>query len=167
MKSTVRSALPSPSPLKYSSLLRLLPDYFKPVVQRGATDEAAWSALYTKYQSAHSMEYAELAQRLTGDLPAGWRDALPPKSALPTAPQATLKSSGIAATALFPQVQQFHGGVRGPHGVDVSCIGMGKLSPETGLGDSGGRQILYGIREFPMISISNGMNAYQNGMIVP
>jgi transketolase len=39
--------------------------------------------------------------------------------------------------------------------------------PETGLGDYSGRQIRYGIREFAMIGISNGMNAYQNGMIIP
>ncbi|KAG5633263.1 hypothetical protein H0H81_009343, partial [Sphagnurus paluster] len=39
--------------------------------------------------------------------------------------------------------------------------------PSTGLGDYTGRQIRYGIREFAMIGVANGMNAYQNGMIIP
>ncbi|KAJ7736743.1 Transketolase, thiamine diphosphate binding domain-containing protein [Mycena maculata] len=144
-------------------------DYFRPVVQRGADDEKAWTALYAQYKDAHPAEYAEIEQRLTGDLPAGWREFLPPKSALPTAPQATRKSSGIAAAALFPKYKNFMvGSADLMESTFVHWKGQVEFqNPETGLGDYSGRQIRYGIREFAMIGISNGMNAYQNGMIIP
>jgi dihydroxyacetone synthase len=77
------------------------------VIQSGRDDEAAWTALYAKYKDVHPKAYAELEQRLKGNLPDGWRESLPPKSALPSVPQATRKSSGIAATALFPKYNNF------------------------------------------------------------
>ncbi|KAJ7673422.1 transketolase [Mycena rosella] len=143
--------------------------YFEPVVKRGQDDETVWNALYAKYKVAHPKEHAEIEQRLTGHLPDGWRDAIPPKSALPTAPQATRKSSGIVATALFPKYKNFMvGSADLMESTFVHWKGQVEFqSPETGLGDYSGRQIRYGIREFAMIGISNGMNAYQNGMIIP
>ena len=39
--------------------------------------------------------------------------------------------------------------------------------PKAGPRDFSGRQIRYGIREFEMIAIVSGLNAYQNGMIIP
>lgn len=85
-------------------------DYFQPVVKRGADDEEVWNILYAQYGKAHPVEYAELEQRLTGRLPDGWKDDLPPKSALPTAPQATRKSAGIAVQALVPKYKHFMAG---------------------------------------------------------
>ncbi|KAJ7641468.1 Transketolase, thiamine diphosphate binding domain-containing protein [Roridomyces roridus] len=144
-------------------------EYFRPVVQRGAEDEATWNALYAKYQQEYPAEYAEIEQRLTGELPAGWRDSLPPKSALPSAAQATRKSSGIVATALFPKYPNFMvGSADLMESTFVHWKGHTEFqNPETGFGDYSGRQIRYGIREFAMIGIANGMNAYQNGMIIP
>ncbi|KAJ7864391.1 Transketolase, thiamine diphosphate binding domain-containing protein [Mycena leptocephala] len=127
-------------------------DYFRSVIQSGRVDEAAWTALYAKYKDVHPKAYAELEQRLTGNLPT-----------------ATRKSSGIAATALFPKYNNFMvGSADLMESTFVHWKGQVEFqSPETGLGDYSGRQIRYGIREFAMIGISNGMNAYQNGMIIP
>lgn len=85
-------------------------DYFRPVVQRGDDDERAWSTLYTQYSSTYPAEYVELQQRLTGRLPHGWQTLLPPKNELPTTPQPTRKSSGIAVAALVPKFNNFIAG---------------------------------------------------------
>lgn len=85
-------------------------DYFKPVIRRGADDEATWRELYSAYSSAYPAEYEELEQRLTGTLPADWRDLLPAKSALPQTPQATRKTSGLVVQALVPKFKHFMAG---------------------------------------------------------
>jgi dihydroxyacetone synthase len=41
------------------------------------------------------------------------------------------------------------------------------MQPESGLGDYSGRQIRYGIREFAMVGVGNGLAAYQKGMFIP
>ncbi|KII95646.1 hypothetical protein PLICRDRAFT_34572 [Plicaturopsis crispa FD-325 SS-3] len=144
-------------------------DYFRPVVARGAADEAAWSALYADYARAYPEEYAELEGRRTGDLPAGWQALIPPKADLPSEAQPTRKSSGIVVEALVPRFKNFVAGSADLlESTFVSFKGQKELqSPESGLGDYSGRQIRYGIREFAMIGIANGLNAYDNGMIIP
>lgn len=42
-----------------------------------------------------------------------------------------------------------------------------RSKPDLGLGDYSGRQIRFGIREFAMLGIGNGMAAYQRGMFIP
>ncbi|KAF9040280.1 transketolase [Hymenopellis radicata] len=144
-------------------------EYFRPVIERGHDDEAAWNALYAKYANAHPEEYADLQQRLTGRLPEEWRTFLPPKSKLPTAAQPTRKSSGIALAALVPKYKHFIAGSADLlESTFVNFPGQVEFqAPETGLGDYSGRQIRYGIREFSMIGLANGMSAYQNGMFIP
>ena len=63
-----------------------------------------------KYAEAYPVEYAEIQQRLTGNLPDWWRELLPSKSELPTVEQPTRKSSGIAVTTLVPRFKQFVAG---------------------------------------------------------
>ncbi|KAJ6618003.1 thiamine diphosphate-binding protein [Mycena sp. CBHHK59/15] len=89
--------------------------------------------------------------------------------ALPTVPQATRKSSSIAESALFPKYSHFMvGSVDLMESTFVHWKGQIEFqSPETGLGDFSGCQIRHGIRQYAMIGISNGMNAYQNGMVIP
>ncbi|SJL15728.1 related to TRANSKETOLASE [Armillaria ostoyae] len=144
-------------------------EYFRPVVARGHEEEEKWKTLYTKYAEAYPAEYAEIQQRLTGNLPDGWRELLPSKSELPTVEQPTRKSSGIAVTTLVPKFKQFVAGsadllestfVSFPNQVEFQ-------HHDTGLGNYSGRQIRYGIREFAMIGLSNGISAYQNGMFIP
>ncbi|KAL1731909.1 Transketolase, thiamine diphosphate binding domain-containing protein [Schizophyllum commune] len=144
-------------------------DYFRPVIQRGADDEAAWNAMFAQYAKEHPAEHAELTQRLTGTLPDGWKNDLPPKSALPTSAQATRKSSGIAVQALVPKYKHFIAGSADlMESTFVNFKGQVEFqSPDTGFGDYSGRQLRYGIREFAMVGAANGMNAYQNGMIIP
>lgn len=152
--------------------MRLLidhPEYFRPVAKRGQEDETAWNSLYAKYAAAHPKEQAELEQRMSGNLPPEWRNELPPKSKLPTAPQPTRKSSGIAVEALVPKYKNFVAGSADLlESTFVNFENQVEFQhPETGLGDYSGRQIRYGIREFAMIGIANGLSAYHKGMFIP
>ncbi|KAF9042632.1 hypothetical protein BDZ89DRAFT_1128536 [Hymenopellis radicata] len=143
-------------------------EYSRPVIKRGQDDEAAWNTLYVKYANAHPEEYAELHQRLTGKLPEEWRTFLPPKLKLPTAEQPTRKSSGIALAAPVPKYKHsIAGSADLLESTFVNFPGQVEFqAPETGLGDYSGCQIRYGIREFSMIGLANGMSAYQNGMFI-
>lgn len=124
-------------------------DYFKDFPERGAQQEKDWNALFEKY----SAEYPELAQelqrRLLGQLPEGWQDMLPPKDQLPSAPQPTRKSSGIAVQAWAPKLQEFMIGAADlMAGTFIDWKDQVEFqNPKYGYGDFSGRQIRYGIRE--------------------
>jgi dihydroxyacetone synthase len=75
-------------------------DDFRPVVQPGQDDEVAWNKLCS---AAYPAKHAELQQCLSSNLPEGWKQDLPPKSSLPTASQATRKSSCIAVQVFIPK----------------------------------------------------------------
>lgn len=95
----------------YSHILILDPiDYYKPCTARGAQDESAWNDLFKSYSSAHPDLHAELSRRISGSLPSDILSLLPPKHELPTAPQPTRKSSGIAVQAIVPKVNSFIAG---------------------------------------------------------
>ncbi|KAG5633246.1 hypothetical protein H0H81_009515, partial [Sphagnurus paluster] len=97
-------------------------DYYQSTVPEGATREARWTALLANYATAYPELHAELIARLTPSpassissssgnheehpvyaLPKEYVALLPPKSQLPSAPQATRKSSGIVVQALAPR----------------------------------------------------------------
>lgn len=143
-------------------------DYWTETKTRGAAVEAEWNALWTKYQATYPKEATELRSRMAGKLE-GWQELVPPKSALPTAPQPTRKSSGIMVEALAPKYNSFMvGSADLLESTFVSWPGMTEFqNPESGLGDYSGRQIRYGIREFAMVAVGNGLAAYQKGMFLP
>lgn len=85
-------------------------DYYKPCTARGAQDESTWNDLFASYASAHPDLHAELSRRISGSLPSDILSLLPPKHELPTAPQPTRKSSGIAVQAIVPKVNSFVAG---------------------------------------------------------
>lgn len=85
-------------------------DYYKHCTARGAQDESAWNDLFASYASAHPDLHAELSRRISGSLPSDILSLLPPKHELPTAPQPTRKSSGIAVQAIVPKVNSFVAG---------------------------------------------------------
>ncbi|KAL7418643.1 hypothetical protein Q5752_007102 [Cryptotrichosporon argae] len=143
-------------------------DFFADCKTRGQKAEDEWDALYAAYGKAHPELAQELASRIKGDL-TGWEELVPPKSELPTAAQPTRKSSGIMVQALAPRYRNFMvGSADLLESTFVSWPGMVEFqNPKTGLGDYAGRQIRYGIREFAMVAIGNGLAAYQRGMFLP
>jgi len=145
--------------------------FFADVPKKGAELERAWNERMAKYAEAHPEAYAELQGRLTGNLPNGWRDLLPAKADLGAAkkPEATRKSHGAVLSALAPVYKNFVAGSADLlESTFVNFPGMTEFqNPSTGLGDYAGRQIRYGIREFAMVALANGMAAWHKGTFIP
>lgn len=144
-------------------------DYFTPCKSRGAQIEKEWNDMYARYKEAHPTDEADLARRLRGELKEGWEQKVPAKSDLPKAAQPTRKSSGIMVQAMVPDDRTYMAGSADLlESTFVSWDGMVEFQkPDSGLGGYGGRQLRYGIREFAMCAIGNGMAAYQRGAILP
>ncbi|KAH8827170.1 transketolase [Flagelloscypha sp. PMI_526] len=144
-------------------------DYFKPVISRGQQEEDKYNKMYAEYKSKYPNESAELEQRKTGDLPDGWKAELPTKDQLPTEAIATRKASGLVIKSLVPKYRNFMvGSADLMESTFVNWKDQVEFQhPVTQLGDYSGRQIRYGIREFAMTAIANGMAAFHHGMIIP
>jgi transketolase len=123
------------------------------VINRGATFEAEWEGLFTKYKAV----YPELGQQLedvfTGDLPENWDDILPEYS-IGGAPTASRKTSEATIQAIGARLPQFWGG-----SADLSCSNNTLIkSGENFLPEKyAGRNIWFGVREFAMGAILNGI----------
>jgi dihydroxyacetone synthase len=143
-------------------------DFWAPVKEKGSVAERAWDDLWAAYQAAYPAEGGELSARMAGRLD-GWEALVPPKSALPTAPQPTRKSSGIMIEALAPKYKSLMvGSADLLESTFVSWRGMEEFqAPTTSLGTYAGRQIRYGIREFAMAAVANGLAAYHPNLILP
>ncbi|WWC61577.1 transketolase [Kwoniella dejecticola CBS 10117] len=145
-------------------------EYFSGIKAKGAKAEQEWNETYKQYRQRYPQEYEELSRRICGEWTAeAWQDALPSKAKLPQEPQPTRKSSGIVVQALAPKYKTF---VAGSADLLESTFVNFKdqiefQKPSSGLGDYSGRQIRYGIREFAMVGIGNGMAAYQKGAFIP
>ncbi|KAK7044130.1 hypothetical protein VNI00_007847 [Paramarasmius palmivorus] len=137
-------------------------DHFSGIPAKGVAAQKEWDGLIARYAQAYPAEHAELQRRLSGRLPDGWRDLLPKKDGLPTTPQPTRKSSGIVVETLAPKFRDIVAGSADLlESTFVSWKAMVEFQkPDSGRGDFSGRQIRYGIREFSMAAIANGLAAY-------
>lgn len=128
---------------------------------RGRADNAAyaaWEALYAAYGKAHPDLAAEYERRLSGALPANWKDAIPSfpvaeeKKAIGTRNHSQMVLNGIAGN--LPELM---GG-----SADLTPSNLTNL---TSTGDyqrdtPGGRYIRFGVREHGMAAICNGLFAH-------
>jgi len=128
-------------------------------VDRGAAAERAWDAKFAAYSAAYPTEAAEFKRRMAGDLPADFADKLPGLleaiAANPTS-FATRKSSQNALDALAPLLPEFFGGSADLTGSNLTnfkgCIRAGR--------DKWGNHLSYGVREFGMAGIMNGITLH-------
>jgi transketolase len=123
------------------------------VINRGATIEAEWDALFAKYKAV----YPELGQQLeavfAGDLPENWDDILPDYT-IEDAPTASRKTSEAAIQAIGARLPQFWGGSADLSSSNNTLIKSDEdFTPE----NYAGRNIWFGVREFAMGAISNGI----------
>ncbi|WVF71758.1 transketolase [Kwoniella sp. CBS 6097] len=149
-------------------------EYFSETKTKGAKAEKEWNAVFEQYKTKYPEQYTELTRRMKGQWAAAgnnedWQSLLPSKENLPQEPQPTRKSSGIVVQALVPKYNSF---VAGSADLLESTFVSFKnqvefQKPDSGLGDYSGRQIRYGIREFAMVGLGNGIAAYQKGMFLP
>ena len=131
--------------------------------ERGAALEKSWRELFERYSQAYPELAAELQRRWKGELPASWRDTVQrtlAEAAKQTAPQATRQSSQAALNALAPGLPELLGGSADLTGSNNTLT---KLSHAVSR-DEPGNYIYYGVREFGMTAIMNGL-ALHGGFI--
>jgi len=128
--------------------------------QQGAALEADWRALFARYAKAFPDLSREFERRMRGDLPASWRDiAAQVLQELPkqTAPQATRASSQAALNILGPALPEiFAGSADLTPSNNTLFKGAVILKP----GEAEGDYLHYGVREFGMTAIMNGLTLH-------
>lgn len=131
---------------------------------KGAKLESDWNAKFAAYAKAYPAEAAEFKRRMAGDLPASWKATTGAmvKAANDKAEViATRKASQNAITALAPILPEFVGGSADLTGSNLtSCPSFKHVK-----GKEPGNYISYGVREFGMAAIMNGMALH--GGILP
>jgi transketolase len=131
---------------------------------RGAQAELKWRDRFSAYQQAFPELAAEYERRIAGDLPATWGD-LVGKYVAQTVQAggnlATRQSSQQALNALGPTLPELLGGSADLTGSNNTNRKDSK--PVTGA-DASGNYVHYGVREFGMAAIMNGI-ALHAGLI--
>ncbi len=131
--------------------------------ERGAAAESAWNAKFSAYAKQHPALAAELKRRLSGELPASWKQHAAAVLASVNAKAetiATRKASQNAIEALAPALPELAGGSADLAGSNLTWW-SGSKAVGGALSDSGGgNYILFGVREFGMSAIANGMALY-------
>jgi transketolase len=132
--------------------------------QQGAKLEAAWQELFARYSAAFPQEAREFERRMRGELPANWRD-LAAKTLQEllkqSAPQATRASSQAVLNIIGPALPEIFGGSADLTPSNNTLFkGAETLTP----GKERGDYLHYGVREFGMTAIMNGI-ALHGGFI--
>jgi len=134
----------------------------------GEAAQARWTKAFSAYKVKHPALAAELARRLSGDLPAGFAQAVVDAAvAAHSAAQtvASRKSSQNALEAFTAALPELLGGSADLTGSNLTNTAH---TPSLRFGSdgasNGGRHINYGVREFGMAAIMNGV-ALHGGFI--
>ena len=125
---------------------------------RGAAAEQSWRELFERYRTAHPQLAAELERRISGGRPARWAELLAQvrTSALgQKSPQATRQSSQMVLDILGPSVPELFGG-----SADLTPSNNTMFKGAHTVGPEGGNYLHYGVREFGMTAILNGLAAH-------
>lgn len=134
--------------------------YYQEVKEKGIQSNQQWEQLLEQYKQ----EYPELAARLErdiqGELPSAWEENVPSYE-LGTA-ISTRVASGQVLNALAKQVPSIVGGSADLESSTMTHLhGEGRFAP----GQYGERNVYFGVREFAMGAIVNGMSLH--GAIKP
>ena len=125
--------------------------------EAGKALEAEWDEMYAAYEKAYPKEAAELARRLAGDLPENWDEIVMDAVCAAEEAQetvATRKASQKALNALAPALPELLGGSADLTGSNLTNW---KDVKSLNTGDFHARHISYGVREFGMSAILNGI----------
>jgi len=125
--------------------------------ERGSRLEKAWKRRFNRYRKEFPTEAAEFTRRIQGDLPINWpnlRAAAFAAAAAVTSPQATRASSQVVLNAIGPGLSELLGGSADLTG---SVNTFRKDSKAVTHDDAAGNYINYGVREFAMTAMMNGL----------
>ena len=126
---------------------------------RGAKLESAWNDKFAAYAKKHPELAAELKRRLSGELPRDWKNHAAKVLAQVNDQAetiATRKASQNAIEALAPALPELVGGSADLAGSNLTWWSGSKAVGNTG----GGNYVFFGVREFGMSAIANGMALY-------
>ncbi|RMF13471.1 MAG: transketolase, partial [Gammaproteobacteria bacterium] len=133
--------------------------------QQGQTLEEDWLKRFEAYRAAYPELAAEFERRMAGDLPADFNekaDAYIRECQEKAENVASRKASQMALNAYGPLLPEFMGGSADLAGSNLTLwSGSKALSKE----DASGNYIHYGVREFGMSAIMNGLSLH--GGFVP
>lgn len=131
----------------------------------GQTKQAEWQAMFDAYAAAHPDNAKEFERRIQGHLPANWaKDAAKIVADTNTAAAtlATRKSSLNALNDFGPLLKELIGG-----SADLAGSNYTIWSGSEGISrdNKGGNYVYFGVREFAMAAICNGLSLY--GGLIP
>jgi transketolase len=125
--------------------------------ERGAAAESAWNDRFAAYAATFPAEAAEFKRRMAGELPSDWAaqsDAFIAAVVEKGETIASRKASQNALNGFGPLLPELLGGSADLAGSNLTlwkgCKGIGK-------GDAPGNYVYYGVREFGMSAIMNGI----------
>ncbi|OYD54007.1 transketolase [Thauera propionica] len=130
---------------------------------KGASLEGQWNAAFAAYRAAHPELAAEFERRMAGELPADWDAhvaAVLAKVVDKAETIATRKASQNSIEAYAPKLPELLGGSADLAGSNLTLWSGAKGVSKT----SGGNYVYYGVREFGMAAIANGV-ALHGGLI--
>ena len=141
---------------------------------RGDAAESAWEASFAVYKAAHPELAAEYTRRMRGELPAGW-----PQAALDAGAAAQTKAETVASrkasqlvleafTKTLPELLGGSADLTGSNLTNTTSTPPLRFetdgSPVVNAEGKAGRHINYGVREFGMAAVMNGI-ALHGGFI--
>lgn len=132
---------------------------------KGQQQQSAWQERFDAYQSAYPELAAELKQRMSGALPANWQEGIDQfirETAEKGETIASRKASQNALNAIGPLLPALIGGSADLAGSNLTLWSGSKGISDT---DKDGNYLYYGVREFGMTAINNGLALY--GGFVP
>ncbi len=132
--------------------------------ERGAADEAEWNATFAAYNAEYPELAQEFARRMAGNLPTDWpeiADRAIAEIAAAGENMATRKASLVALNAFAPALPELVGG-----SADLTGSNLTKHAGSTPISgkDANGNYVWFGVREFGMTAICNGI-ALHGGFI--
>lgn len=133
-------------------------------VEQGCADEDAWIQLCDLYKAAHPEAYDTFIRQIQGDLPVDWLEKsnqFIEASRVSDQPVATRKASQLCLEAFGPMLPELFGG-----SADLSGSNLTNWSGSRAIerDQMDGNYLYYGVREFGMSAIMNGI-AVHGGFI--
>lgn len=131
---------------------------------KGKKLEDEWNEKFSEYAEKYKDEAAEFKRRIAGDLPASWQSHVASVINEVDAREETIasrKASQNTIEALGPVLPELTGG-----SADLAGSNLTLWSGSKGIDkENGGNYIYYGVREFGMSAIMNGLSLH--GGIIP
>lgn len=138
--------------------------------EKGKRAERRWQRVFNAYEKAHPDLAKEFLRRVNGDLPASFSQKIQELISETNSKAetiATRKASQNALEVLVPALPELVGGSADLTGSNLTMVKASKVvgKPDPSVGhDGGGNYLFYGVREFGMGAIMNGL-ALHGGFI--